>query len=163
MTNSNLKQTQTTHKTYVHPWYLVQLSRESTTTCESESTQKQEPEQAGQTLTKVCTHCKQELPLESFNRHPHGPMGRDHRCKACQSSAAKWNRLAEKNAPPKPDRCDCCGVQGKKLVPDHIRDTDICRGWLCNNCNKSIGALGDTLEGVMNAVNYLKNTHVLQK
>ena len=148
---------------YQHPWYSQLTLLENTTNSESESTQKQSTETVGQKSTKVCTHCKQELPLDSFNKHPHGPLGRDHRCKSCQNEASKWKRRAEKNAPPRPDKCDCCGVEGKQLVPDHIRGTDICRGWLCNNCNKSIGAFGDTLEGVMNAVNYLTKTDDLLK
>jgi hypothetical protein len=30
------------------------------------------------------------------------------------------------------------------------------RGWLCNICNLSIGQLGDSVEGLMNAVRYLE-------
>ena len=40
---------------------------------------------------------------------------------------------------------------------DHCHKTEKFRGWLCKNCNMAIGKLGDDLDGVMNAVNYLKN------
>jgi hypothetical protein len=30
------------------------------------------------------------------------------------------------------------------------------RGWLCDPCNIAIGNLGDTLEGVLKAVEYLR-------
>jgi len=79
----------------------------------------------------------------------------DHRCKVCFRSYQKGLKLAKKNAPPKPEACDCCGRTDKPLVVDHVRETCEVRGWLCNNCNKSIGALGDNLDGVMNAVRYL--------
>ena len=154
----------TSYNMNVHPNMQMNLSScsnylqsklESTTILEFPLQPKVKSETPGQTCTKICTHCKEEKKLEEFNKHPHGPMGRDHRCKVCQNNHAKCLREAKKNAPPRPDACDCCGITGKKLVVDHIRDTSTARGWLCNNCNKSIGALGDTLEGVMQAVKYL--------
>jgi len=59
---------------------------------------------------------------------------------------------------PEPKFCECCGRlpnAGKRLCIDHSHDTNKFRGWLCNNCNGGIGMLGDTLEGVQNAINYL--------
>jgi hypothetical protein len=55
--------------------------------------------------------------------------------------------------------CDCCGTTrpggrwGWNL--DHDHSTGKVRGVLCHNCNTAIGKLGDTLDGVMNAVRYL--------
>ena len=52
---------------------------------------------------------------------------------------------------------DCCEVCGttEDLVYDHCHDSMDFRGVLCRQCNASIGGLGDTLEGLMRAVNYL--------
>jgi len=59
---------------------------------------------------------------------------------------------------PMTDHCECCGstdlVLGRVLNLDHVHGTDWHRGWLCA-CNAAIGALGDDLDGVLNAVEYL--------
>jgi hypothetical protein len=38
---------------------------------------------------------------------------------------------------------------------DHNRRTKKFRGWLCNSCNTSIGRLGDDINGLVQALNYL--------
>jgi hypothetical protein len=40
---------------------------------------------------------------------------------------------------------------------DHDHETGAIRGLLCKHCNSSLGKLGDNLEGLMRAVDYLKN------
>ena len=50
--------------------------------------------------------------------------------------------------------CGICGKSGQ-LVVDHEHASGRIRGLLCQNCNKGIGLLGDSLEGVRKAVNYL--------
>jgi Recombination endonuclease VII len=44
------------------------------------------------------------------------------------------------------------------LHVDHNHETEELRGLLCGPCNKAVGALGDTLEGVMRAVTYLQKS-----
>ena len=39
---------------------------------------------------------------------------------------------------------------------DHDHKTQRVRGMLCHGCNKGIGMLGDTLEAVLAAVEYLQ-------
>src|ERR1700722_2852769 len=53
--------------------------------------------------------------------------------------------------------CECCGrAPGKRALGlDHDHDTGQFRGWLCDNCNRGIGMLGDTLLGAQHAVEYL--------
>ena len=51
--------------------------------------------------------------------------------------------------------CECCGNK-ENLCYDHCHDTMAFRGVLCRSCNRSIGQLGDTLEGVERALNYLR-------
>ena len=41
---------------------------------------------------------------------------------------------------------------------DHDHDTGEVRGLLCCGCNTGLGQLGDSIEGIENALNYLKNT-----
>lgn len=63
---------------------------------------------------------------------------------------------------PCPETCELCArknTAGKALVNDHCHVGNYFRGWLCTSCNASIGHLGDSLEGVLRAADYLrKNT-----
>lgn len=69
---------------------------------------------------------------------------------------------------PQPDRpapltCECCGGapdKGKVLALDHCHQTQTFRGWLCGKCNRGIGHLGDTIEGLQRAINYLRSVNV---
>lgn len=40
---------------------------------------------------------------------------------------------------------------------DHDHKTGCARGYLCNGCNRGLGMLGDSIEGLTKAINYLKN------
>lgn len=54
--------------------------------------------------------------------------------------------------------CACCGSstpQGRGWCVDHDHETRKVRGILCAKCNLGIGQLGDNLEGVLRAYNYL--------
>lgn len=57
-------------------------------------------------------------------------------------------------------RCACCGVaanrNGKRLFVDHDHATGAVRGVICHKCNAGIGALGDTIDGVRQALSYLE-------
>jgi len=63
------------------------------------------------------------------------------------------------------DCCEKCGViptdknktnkHPTSLVYDHCHVTGKFRGVLCNACNMSIGRLGDTLEGIKEAYDYM--------
>lgn len=50
--------------------------------------------------------------------------------------------------------CDLCR-EVKVLVCDHDHSTGHIRGWLCTGCNTALGRLGDTVEGLQRAVDYL--------
>ena len=57
--------------------------------------------------------------------------------------------------PPAGTPCECCG-RISKLFLDHSHDTDAFRGWICRECNSSIGLMGDSVEGVRKALTYLE-------
>jgi hypothetical protein len=38
---------------------------------------------------------------------------------------------------------------------DHDHTNDSFRGWLCEPCNTGLGKLGDNLDGIIKAANYL--------
>lgn len=54
--------------------------------------------------------------------------------------------------------CAICrnAPKSKPLVVDHCHRTQKVRGLLCNKCNISLGGLGDNIEGIMRAVEYLE-------
>jgi hypothetical protein len=60
-------------------------------------------------------------------------------------------------------RCGICGSMAQKernkhyLEFDHDHKTNEPRGFLCQKCNKGLGLLGDNLEGIERAIQYLKN------
>ena len=56
----------------------------------------------------------------------------------------------------------CCAVCNKNvneltksLCVDHCHSTNKIRGLLCRNCNSGIGLLGDTVDGLQKAIQYL--------
>ena len=61
--------------------------------------------------------------------------------------------------PPAGTPCECCG-RVSKLFLDHSHDTDTFRGWICRECNSSIGLMGDSVEGVRKALTYLETRAV---
>jgi hypothetical protein len=52
----------------------------------------------------------------------------------------------------------CCQICGKteELCYDHCHDTMKFRGVLCRGCNRSLGQLGDNIEGIQKVLDYLK-------
>jgi len=106
-----------------------------------------------------CKECYIILPIMAFTTHYPRSDGAWHlkkMCRQCQTVIEKEKRDTRKKAPPKPDRCDRCHKKEEKLQVDHIHGSTTFRGWLCRNCNSGMGALGDNLEGVLQAAIYLE-------
>lgn len=114
--------------------------------------------------TKTCVYCNEEKSLFEFPKHKSHYGGYDSRCKDCIKSRSKIVRNIKKTSPAKPLKCDCCGSEPKTkngrrkvgLVLDHCSTSNRFRGWLCSDCNLGIGSLGDSIEGLTRALNYLK-------
>jgi len=108
----------------------------------------------------TCRRCKRELPISSFRvRSDSGRNG--YRVKSCKTCEQKENQeLTElhKKAPPVPDSCECCGKATKShfMRLDHCHDTLKIRGGLVNTCTGGIAFLGDSIEGVEQALHYLR-------
>ena len=78
--------------------------------------------------------------------------------KACASASSKLMMKYKMKRPPIGTACENCGKQNEMLVFDHCHKTGVFRGWLCYQCNSAIGNLGDDLEGLLRAVEYLKKS-----
>ncbi len=109
---------------------------------------------------KICRTCKKEKEDTAFEittvtakkTYRHGM------CYECRKVVRKVERDLKKihgKTKPLGTPCDCCGRTDLQLVLDHCHETGKLRGFLCKVCNTSIGALGDNLEGIERARNYL--------
>jgi hypothetical protein len=105
---------------------------------------------------KECMYCKATLHISNFWRHSHNKDNLDNRCKKCMNYHSRLRDKLKRTAPPRPKHCECCGCEPEKWALDHDHLTEDFRGWLCYACNVSLGNFGDTIEGLMKAVNYLK-------
>ena len=87
-------------------------------------------------------------------------------CRDCNKKAGDGKRAAVKLAKtlgipfkaPEGTACGICKSVDKKLVFDHCHSTNKFRDYLCDPCNRSMGVLGDNVEGLLRALNYL-NKH----
>ena len=160
MTKSNSSATLSTSNLYEHPWYSQLKLLETTMTCESPFQPKLKSEVTGQKSTRQCSICNMSKPLTDFPNHKRDHQhGKDTRCKDCLKKYNQGKAIARKGASAKPEKCQCCNIKTDKLHLDHCHETYAFRGWLCMNCNTGIGRLGDSIEGLTSALNYLKSTN----
>lgn len=123
---------------------------------------------------KKCSKCNLTKKLNEYSGNTSGGDAfyadgyrlRRPECKDCNKKAAKGKNYAKKVAnslgipykAPEGTKCALCGNLPKKgdaLVFDHCHKTNIFRGYLHNSCNRSLGVLGDNVEGLVNSINYL--------
>jgi hypothetical protein len=120
---------------------------------------------AGQTRCSVCHVLKDNREFTfykgRFTANGHRLMTNTN-CICCQKVRSKERSEIKKKfkyiKPPEfGTSCECC----KKPVYrnwqlDHCHDTGDFRGWLCKQCNTGLGNLGDNLDSLILAVEYLK-------
>ena len=80
-------------------------------------------------------------------------------CKKCRNEISRTRKiLRDQYEHTKTSYCQCCKEETDRLCLDHNHTTDVFRGWLCNQCNTGIGLLGDNLQGLEQAIAYLRKT-----
>ena len=109
--------------------------------------------------TKTCETCQLNKPVDEFYFHPSLKDQLHRHCKKCHNEKMRVIREIKKTAPPKPTLCQCCEKPTTVFHLDHDHETNNFRGWLCAHCNQGIGKLGDNLQGVLKAVNYLSTNN----
>ena len=130
---------------------------------------------------KECSKCNMTKTLSEYNTNT---SSTDHfdkygyrllrpECSTCTKEASqgktKAKQLAKQmgisyEAPPSTN-CGICNrppTKKKNLVFDHCHKTNTFRGYLHDSCNRSIGVLGDDIEGLLLALNYLNVTRKVQ-
>lgn len=103
-------------------------------------------------FSKICRICTEKKPVEDFYLDRGATYSK---CKDCCSKYKKLQNTAKKNAPIKPEKCECCGEPVDVWYCDHYPHTDKFRGWLCFKCNTAAGYVGDSYEGAVKLLNYL--------
>lgn len=123
--------------------------------------------------TKTCSKCNEQKKLCNFNGNTSGTDAFDQKgyrlrrpeCSECTKAANKGKTQAKKKAKelgipytaPIGSVCCVCG-KSSELVFDHCHEKNIFRGYCCNSCNRSIGVLGDNIDGILRVLNYLNKT-----
>ncbi len=90
-------------------------------------------------------------------------------CNDCTKIVSKGKTEAKKRAKnlgisyiaPDGTHCGVCNKLSTKsngMVFDHCHVNNVFRGYCCNSCNRSIGVLGDNIDGLLKALNYLLKT-----
>lgn len=74
-----------------------------------------------------------------------------------RTAMRRWQNIPEPTRA-RPGLCENCGrLPGRKgMHVDHDHTLGTFRGWLCSNCNTGLGKLGDNVEGLERAIQYLK-------
>mgnify|MGYP001608226963 FL=1 len=85
------------------------------------------------------------------------------KCIAAWSSACWGARKRGELIPERPSRmppggCEACDnppLMSRSLHMDHNHETGEFRGWLCSNCNRALGFLGDDIERLYSLAQYM--------
>ena len=103
---------------------------------------------------KVCRDCGE---WKDYSEYYVDSLQYYYRCKSCCKIAQQQLKKIKESAPPKPDRCECCGkdMEGKSFYCDHDHNLTKFRGWVCRYCNEAAGNVGDTYQGAVKLLNYL--------
>jgi hypothetical protein len=120
---------------------------------------------------RTCTMCDEFKPWSEFTPRKEVPSGHTSSCKQCRNAryantnrASRYQReyditLEEYEALLEKQN-GVCGIckkpQSTFLCVDHDHTTGEVRGLLCTPCNRGLGLLGDTLNSIENAYDYLK-------
>jgi len=125
-------------------------------------------------LTRSCTKCGENKPLDNFHKNGSGKYGVSQRCKPCMNNFARNNRKENHSlyyarkyhtTPDIIDNvlkrvvCDICGSQpkeSKRHSIDHCHITGVIRGLLCDDCNIGLGKFKDNPTLLEKAKEYLE-------
>lgn len=108
------------------------------------------------TSSKVCKTCGIKKSNDEFVKADGQHRSTRNRCKDCHKAQANIRKkLRKENPPPKSGKCPVCQKHTEDWVLDHCHVNESFRGYICRYCNSGIGLLGDDIDGVVNALNYL--------
>jgi hypothetical protein len=147
-----------------HPWRKFRKAAEVNTLCLVGEARTGVPKTAvtGPAPTKPAPICVSYWPS---NRAEHR---REYHHEYRRRNPERWREYSRENSRkhrglpqptrPLPGHCENCErPAGKRALSlDHSHVTGQFRGWLCDACNRGIGYLGDSIEGLQRAIDYLR-------
>ena len=104
----------------------------------------------------ICTESKNAYNREYYKKSTHDQYWTHYLKSNYGITPEQWHEMSEAQG----HVCAICGKIDKvrRLSVDHDHVTGKVRGLLCGGCNKSIGHLGDSVEGLMRAVKYIESS-----
>ena len=108
---------------------------------------------------RKCKGCKRWLDPSTFRKTLKTERNQylSTTCKTCKLKHERQIRKLRKTHVPKTTNCQLCGRDGRQLVLDHCHESGEFRGFICSPCNRGLGLLGDDVDGLLQALLYLKN------
>lgn len=74
----------------------------------------------------------------------------------CRVDSFRKKKFGIKNAPlVRGEICEICNTKGR-IVLDHNHQTGFFRGWLCSNCNLSLGLIKENIVTLGSMIRYLR-------
>ena len=109
-------------------------------------------------ITKLCLYVNKKCNdcIKKYNKHKKDIINEIKNSNIIRPIPSKTN----------PYNCDNCKkaiVTTKTIQLDHCHKTGKFRGWLCKECNISIGNLGDDINGIIHTIKYLNKTQQISK
>ena len=124
--------------------------------------------------TKVCSKCNKEKSIDSFYKNVRAKYGYYTKCKECYRSYRKewWKKRSKElghwpfkahylNKKYKltvtdiPNICEVC-FSNIRICVDHCHKTNKVRGYLCNNCNVTLGKVKEDPKILRKLAEYLE-------
>ena len=117
-------------------------------------------ETKGEMSQSTCGKCGDLMTTDNRVKKSVSKRGKQYymsRCRTCiDESETILRQLKKENPQPSTGTpCDCC-KRIDKLFCDHDHATGEFRNWICRRCNSGIGLLGDSEEGLRQALAYLE-------
>ena len=131
-------------------------------------------------LGRTCTKCGVYRSWDNFyadNTRRSGQVRKMSACKSCNATSSMSKQRAYKkqfgkmvgrtqplsqHRPPEGTPCENCGTpmthqRGATMMCfDHDPAGEYFRGWICQGCNTGLGKLGDSIESLERALQYLQ-------
>lgn len=105
---------------------------------------------------KICSTCKIKKNIKEFYKNKIMYDGYQSQCIVCTEDKRCNKKYGVDSKFRKNKGCEICGLSKRKFVIDHDHKTNKTRGILCLNCNLALGLLGDSIEKLKVAIEYIE-------